>query len=117
MRFVKSSTEWRRLREQTCACSPQSRQRCGGIASEPVVRRLGHELLQVLPVAVLDALADVGGADGAARDGEARDDAALDADLIAVTHFLYEVECRAAGERGAASPHRRPSKAVAGLSR
>ena len=94
MLSVKSSTEWRRLRAQTCACSPQSRQRRGGIASEPVVRRLGHELLQVLPVAVLDALADVGGADGAARDGEARDAAALAAELRQLfTHHLV-VEAR-----------------------
>ena len=30
------------------------------------------------------------------------------ADLIAVTHFLYEVECRAAREGGAAGPAESP---------
>ena len=73
-------------------CGDVRADRCGSFASEPVVRRLGHELLKVLPVAVLDALADVGGADGAARDGEARDDAALDAEFrqFLAHHFVVE---------------------------
>ncbi|HBQ30869.1 MAG TPA: hypothetical protein DD660_07575, partial [Mitsuokella multacida] len=35
------------------------------------------------------------------------------ADLIAVTHFLYEVECRAAGEGGAAGQAESPCMTVA----
>ena len=68
-------------------CGDARADRCSSFASEPVVRCLGHELLKVLPVAVLDALADVGGADGAARDGEA-----LDAEFrqFFAHHFVVE---------------------------
>ena len=75
-------------------CGDARADRCSSFASEPVVRCLGHELLKVLPVAVLDALADVGGADGAARDGEARDDAALDAELRQLFAHHLVVEAR-----------------------
>lgn len=104
MRSVKSSTEWRRLlaAEQAAA----RRHRFG--ASRTSVLRLGgmrtpagRHALEALDEDFIARWISPGGS----------------ANLIAVTHFLYEVECRAAEERGAASPHRRPSKAVAVLSR